>query len=526
MNYDYSKIISIRFLKSFFIILSVLFITFVIFTIDITSLINFAHDDSFYYLKTAFNFSTGNGSSFDTINPTNGYHPLYFWILSLFFFIINLFVITSPELLFRFLCVLHLIIVIIIIYLISEIIRICYDKDISKINKYSNVITYSVLFGTILIRDIGTESQLTVLLLLILYLLVLKKNNFNFRYKLILGFVISLLLLSRTDLLYVFFIPLMIFYIYRKGVTDLFKKYFIIFIFVLVAVIINISYNYLVDGSIFSVSHLIVNSFPKILLLENIKSLYTETGSYISFLKLLMLIFLLIVSLFLYYSKRKSTIRFDRCFLFSILLAIGSLLFCFQHLAFNKFGLKSWYMAIPSICIVLLIINVFQIIRIKKTHLKYLMFVSIIIVSIYFLIIRVFNNKFMYAYLYSKEIEKITAVNDRIFQIDFSGITGFFSSRKIINGDGLINSMEYSRYLRGNDVSKFLKEKDVKYFSFYVYKNYQEDDEYIYDYSFKDFSNGIFFKIRKKDIILKFIYYYEYSLENQIGNWYLVKLNL
>ncbi len=525
MNNDNSKIVSIRFLKSFFIIISILFITFVIFTIDITSLINFAHDDSFYYLKTAFNFSTGNGSSFDTINPTNGYHPLYFWILSLYFFIINLFVNTSPELLFRFVCVLHLIIVIIIIYLISEIIRICYDKNFSKNNKYSNIITYSVLFGTILIRDIGTESQLTVLLLLILYFLVLKKNNFNFSYKLILGFVISLLLLSRTDLLYVFFIPLMIFYTYRKGVTDLFKKYFIIFIFVLVAVIINISYNYLVDGSIFSVSHLIVNSFPQILLLENIKSLYTETGSYISFLKLLMLLFLFIVSLFIY-SKQKSTIRFDRCFLFSTLLAIGSLLFCFQHLAFNKFGLRSWYMAIPSICIVLLIINIFQKVRIKKTYLKYLMFVTVVIISIYFLIIRVFNNKFMYVYLYSKEIEKITDVNDRIFQIDFSGIAGFFSSRKIINGDGLINSMEYYRYLKGNDVSKFLKEKNVKYYSFYVYKNYQEDDEYIYDYSFKDFSNGIFFKIRKKDIILKFIYHYEYLLENNIGNWYLVKLNL
>lgn len=42
----------------------------------------YLHDDSFYYLKTARNFASGQGSSFDGINHTNGYHPAWFAILA------------------------------------------------------------------------------------------------------------------------------------------------------------------------------------------------------------------------------------------------------------------------------------------------------------------------------------------------------------------------------------------------------------------------------------------------------------
>lgn len=39
----------------------------------------FSRDDAFYYFKVAQNIVTGHGSTFDGINPTNGYHPL--WLL-------------------------------------------------------------------------------------------------------------------------------------------------------------------------------------------------------------------------------------------------------------------------------------------------------------------------------------------------------------------------------------------------------------------------------------------------------------
>ncbi len=39
----------------------------------------FTRDDAYYYFKVAQNITEGNGSTFDGINPTNGYHPL--WML-------------------------------------------------------------------------------------------------------------------------------------------------------------------------------------------------------------------------------------------------------------------------------------------------------------------------------------------------------------------------------------------------------------------------------------------------------------
>lgn len=42
-------------------------------------------DDTFYYFKTALNVAHGHGSSFDGINSTDGYHPLWLAFLALLF---------------------------------------------------------------------------------------------------------------------------------------------------------------------------------------------------------------------------------------------------------------------------------------------------------------------------------------------------------------------------------------------------------------------------------------------------------
>lgn len=40
-------------------------------------------DDAYYYLETAVNIACGHGSTFDQINPTNGYHPLWMGVMVL-----------------------------------------------------------------------------------------------------------------------------------------------------------------------------------------------------------------------------------------------------------------------------------------------------------------------------------------------------------------------------------------------------------------------------------------------------------
>jgi hypothetical protein len=43
---------------------------------------NFLADDSYFYLQVAWNFAHGNGSTFNAIMPTNGYHPLWMLLCS------------------------------------------------------------------------------------------------------------------------------------------------------------------------------------------------------------------------------------------------------------------------------------------------------------------------------------------------------------------------------------------------------------------------------------------------------------
>ncbi|MCC7118820.1 MAG: hypothetical protein IT310_09870 [Anaerolineales bacterium] len=47
----------------------------------------YTRDDAYYYFKVAQNITEGKGSSFDGINPTNGYHPLWMAICIPIFFL-------------------------------------------------------------------------------------------------------------------------------------------------------------------------------------------------------------------------------------------------------------------------------------------------------------------------------------------------------------------------------------------------------------------------------------------------------
>lgn len=49
----------------------------------VDDLVTLVPDDAYFYLKTAWHLAQGDGSTFDGLNPTNGYHPLYLALLAL-----------------------------------------------------------------------------------------------------------------------------------------------------------------------------------------------------------------------------------------------------------------------------------------------------------------------------------------------------------------------------------------------------------------------------------------------------------
>ena len=51
--------------------------------------LRFTPDDAYYYMRVAQNIGAGLGSRFDSLNTTNGYHPLWLAVISPVYFLVR-----------------------------------------------------------------------------------------------------------------------------------------------------------------------------------------------------------------------------------------------------------------------------------------------------------------------------------------------------------------------------------------------------------------------------------------------------
>ena len=165
------------------------------------SLIKIIPDDAFYYLKIAKNISLGLGSSFDEINPANGYHPLWMIILLPFaklttspwlmvkitLFITVIFNTATAILLFRFL---------------KEKTR---NIQIANLGLFLYFLNHQVVVNSLN----GLETGLATFILMALIFLIIgdKYNLAKSKNLAILGFLFGAAFLARTDLIF-YLLPL------------------------------------------------------------------------------------------------------------------------------------------------------------------------------------------------------------------------------------------------------------------------------------------------------------------------------
>ncbi|HEY5123400.1 MAG TPA: hypothetical protein VIK14_06660, partial [Ignavibacteria bacterium] len=317
-------------------------------------ILNFAHDDSFFYLKTSQNFVNGIGTTFDGINPTNGFHPLYFLIISALFFLTKLFLNPTPEFLYRMVFLFHLIMV----FLITIITFRSTDKINLKANKIKrNILLFIILFVLVFIRDFGIESHLGILIIAIyLYLKALELNtNKYFIYSK--SICLALLYLTRTDFLFTL-IPIAIIadiILIKDYKIKLLIAYLITLSFVF---ILNTGINYYYFHHFSSVSSVILNTFPKIKIIDNFNQLISNKEKIFNqFARLVFLVGVLI--LFLTNSVNKKVFKSIQ-FKYGLnlfFLCLGSLLWAIIHLMFNLHGLREWYLTLPVFLAALLFVS-------------------------------------------------------------------------------------------------------------------------------------------------------------------------
>jgi hypothetical protein len=136
---------------------------------------------------------------------------------------------------------------------------------------------------------------------------------------------------------------------------------------------------------------------------------------------------------------------------------------------------------------------------------------------------RISKLKFISGYEYAKTLNSVVAENERIFQIDYCGVVGFFSDRNVINGDGLINSFEYIDYLNKGKIDEYLEKYNVKYYSTYSTDDLLKDSVYT-DENFSDKVNGNKFSFPKSLFVLEKEFKWNHIAYELTGKWYLFKI--
>lgn len=481
-------------------------------------------DDSYFYLKIAQNIALGFGSTFDRVNLTNGYHPLWLILLSGYYLLTEFLTKSNPENFLRAVCILHFTLYLISILAVKKI------WDTINPNSKNNTIVFIFCVISLLLvflRDFGFETHLACLLISV-YILIKAIEIFREeKFLLLKSMTLIFLFLTRTD--YIFsVIPVIILFEVLHCLKEQRLKYSAALIMpVVIVAIIYLCFNYSHFGNIQTTSSYLKSGFPNFLLFQNLSGLIFQS-SYNQIVKLLFLIISFILFCFMMCRTKESSKKkiFDT---FLLYLGVSALLNVLIHLTFNKTGIAVWYATVPAFIGIILFLRFMQ--DISKYYFPVSLSLTVVLIFyFYFFRIDKSDTNTFFSYEYAKKLKEVTNVNDKIFQFDISGTIGFFSERNIINGDGLVNSFEYIQAIENGRLSVFLKDKKINYYSmhsepaFDFYEKDFQDRHYLLDTVNIKYS-GYNFIFPKENLKLYMVNQKMPVSKHSVTKWYLFNFN-
>lgn len=488
-----------------FFVISLLFFCAFFFASPLEYLLNFAHDDSFFYLKIAGNFSDGLGLTFDGLSKTNGYHPLYMSIASLLFSFLRIAGVTTPETQFRFVCILH----VLILHLAALTAYLFFRNQNNGTRKF--FLFLLLCLPLVFIRDFGLESHFSCLIfMLLIYNKFRKKQHKQIQF--LNAFLISLLFLSRIDYLWSL-VPFLIFADILTAEKETKKSIMLYDVSTIIIVSgIYFSINLLAFKNPMPVSAVISSSFPYTVFPGNLKALFTDRSYLFNQTARIFFLFASAAILLL----RKGKTNENNFVLFALAGVIAGAVI---NAAFNKFNIREWYMTLPVFISALSLACIYEF-RSKTVSGIIAAFLCLVFIAA-FSVTRAGNFKWNNSYEYAKIIESKTEKKDFIFQFDYSGVVSFFSNRNIVNGDGLVNDFEYYYYLKSGRIPDYIKTKNIGFISTIVYSDLKSDGEKNLIFENEPFLNGL--NLRQDNLISIHSFDFKHAVRPRKGNWMLFK---
>lgn len=428
-----------------------------------TSLLTSFDDDAFYYFKIASNIALGNGSTFNGIYDTNGYHPLWMLILALQWLLSRAFEI-DPLILVK--------ISIVFFYLLTLRMSALFCKryiesDEKLLNLFFTALT-SVFY--LYISSGGMEVVLAIPIIMYLFLLAAQR-----RPAILITIVFTAAVLSRLDSI-IFLAPLMAFVLFdrwrsKREVSILLAvPSFFISIYLLI--------NYYKFGLLVPVSGIAKSSNEFVLFSSeawNSIFIYTNWKR----INVFAVLAIPIVGVLIFPRSLSET---DRCnSRLAIAMVGGCFLFYFVTALRSDWPLWPWYFFPMYFLFLALIVSGSN--RTGNSHQLVLGKIGrlvIVVVSGAYLSYALLSStidKMLYRPSSIAEAEEISKfINDHpgIYAMgDRAGMVGYLSTSPIIQIEGLVMNKAYLKFMHQNGmtVNKILEFYGVNY-----YINYQVID--------------------------------------------------
>ena len=389
-------------------------------------------DDAYFYTQIAYNWGVHNICSFDGINVTSGFHLLWGILLAIVAKIVFIFTANKDT---------HLLFMLSLYFFIAFYISWEFGKNwIEKI-----ILFFGLLFCTVM-----TETGLLALLYLIYFRELFIKKEFN-RVALM---SIMLIPIARIDSTVI---------VVLSSLYFLFTKQFKIYITVTLMLLLGIAAH-------FSIMYFLFHHFLSVSSLYKVGSMNVLHifASNISEGKVLQrfAVFFVMFCLALWGAYKEKKYGY-------LCVVSAASLFVFVHMFTNQ-GIRTWYF-MPSLSLITVVI--FQLSSRYKSAAYALFFIAMAYLTVnhvYYHLVQ-FKDNLGWQREFIQLVKYNVRPGERIFQIDASGWTGFFSERNVINGDGLVNSYEYYDRSMNNGLKGYLKEYNVHY----IITNRDLDKDYI-----------------------------------------------
>mgnify|MGYP001081665241 CR=1 FL=1 len=425
-------------------------------------------DDVGYFYKIALNVVSDKGLTFDGINATNGFQPLWLYMLLPLARTMR----DSPvDLYLRAALIYQLVLV--------TLAGVVFFSAMSLISRRSVALAATALFyifGTRYLAN-GMETGALVLCLGLLLYFSLKYRPFSgdctLKHAFLFGLLLGITVLARLDtvylvaIIYTFLLWKIILYANHAERIHIFKQFAVSICSVVLVTAPYLVYNNIHFGSVMPISGQLKNSFPHILQ----ANFGTERFPSAVFQVLAFIGIATLTSAFLSLRQKRASSAPER-YTF-IILVIGTLYVILHYLhtaLFMKWGVFRWHFAFYFFHASLLFGYVLDRFvnrlsgsasRLSITAISLALFIVLSVLS-YWTATTGLRGWEYQSYQLAVWVRNNLPQDARLALKD-TGLFGLLSERSVVNLDGLVNNLEYQEYLRKRQLNEYLRLKGVQY---------------------------------------------------------------